>query len=153
MFRTFRHDLQSIFGRDPAARSVLEVLVCYPGLHALWGYRISHWLWTHGLKLPGRLVSHLFRALTGIEIHPGATIGPGFFIDHGRGVVDHHVVGLKGHGQALGRGPRSEVALVFDQAQGFGLDAEIQLGREPEGAQQAQGVGFQRLFILAALAP
>ena len=87
MYRTFRHDIQSIFGRDPAARSVLEVLVCYPGLHALWGYRISHWLWGHGLKLLGRWVSHLFRALTGIEIHPGATIGPGFFIDHGMGVV------------------------------------------------------------------
>ena len=87
MFRTFRHDIQSIFGRDPAARSVLEVLVCYPGLHALWGYRISHWLWGHGLKLLGRWVSHLFRALTGIEIHPGASIGPGFFIDHGMGVV------------------------------------------------------------------
>ena len=57
------------------------------GLHALWGHRISHWLWGHGLKLPGRWVSHLFRALTGIEIHPGATIGSGFFIDHGMGVV------------------------------------------------------------------
>src|SRR5512137_1330949 len=87
MLRTIRSDIRSIFGRDPAARSVLEVLVCYPGLHALWGYRISHWLWGHGLKLPGRWVSHLFRALTGIEIHPGAAIGPGFFIDHGMGVV------------------------------------------------------------------
>ena len=87
MFRTIRSDIRSVFGRDPAARSVLEILVCYPGLHALWGYRIAHWLWGHGLKLPGRWVSHLFRALTGIEIHPGATIGPGFFIDHGMGVV------------------------------------------------------------------
>jgi serine O-acetyltransferase len=87
MFRTIRNEIHSVFARDPAARSVLEILVCYPGLHALWGYRISHWLWTHGLKLPGRWVSHLFRALTGIEIHPGATIAPGFFIDHGMGVV------------------------------------------------------------------
>lgn len=87
MFRTVRQDIQSIFGRDPAARSVFEVLVCYPGLHAVWGHRISHWLWQRGLKLPGRWVSHLFRALTGIEIHPGATIGPRFFIDHGMGVV------------------------------------------------------------------
>jgi serine O-acetyltransferase len=87
MFRTTRNDLRSVFARDPAARSVLEVLVCYPGLHAVWGHRLSHWLWRHGLKLPGRWVSHLFRALTGIEIHPGATIGPGFFIDHGMGVV------------------------------------------------------------------
>jgi serine O-acetyltransferase len=82
-----RQDIQSVFGRDPAARSVLEILVCYPGLHAIWGHRMAHWLWGHGLKLPGRWVSHLFRALTGIEIHPGATIGPGFFIDHGMGVV------------------------------------------------------------------
>jgi serine O-acetyltransferase len=87
MFRRIRNDIQSIFGRDPAARSVLEILVCYPGLHAVWGHRLSRWLWQHGLKLPGRWVSHLFRALTGIEIHPGATIGPGFFIDHGMGVV------------------------------------------------------------------
>ncbi len=87
MFRTIRNDIQSVFGRDPAARSVLEILVCYPGLHAVWGHRISHWLWRRGLKLPGRWVSHFFRALTGIEIHPGATIGPGCFIDHGMGVV------------------------------------------------------------------
>ncbi|MBI4536795.1 MAG: serine O-acetyltransferase [candidate division NC10 bacterium] len=87
MFRTMRKDVQSIFERDPAARSVLELLVCYPGLHALWGYRLAHWLWQHGLKLPGRWVSHLLRALTGIEIHPGATIGSGLFIDHGMGVV------------------------------------------------------------------
>ena len=87
MFRTIRGDIRSVFARDPAARSTLEILLCYPGLHALWGYRISRWLWGHGLKLPGRWVSHLFRALTGIEIHPGATIGPGFFIDHGMGVV------------------------------------------------------------------
>jgi serine O-acetyltransferase len=87
MFRTMQQDIQGVFGRDPAARSVFEILVCYPGLHALWGYRLAHWLWTHGLKLPGRWVSHLVRGLTGIEIHPGATIGPGFFIDHGMGVV------------------------------------------------------------------
>jgi serine O-acetyltransferase len=87
MFRTMQQDIHGVFGRDPAARSVLEILVCYPGLHALWGYRLAHWLWTHGLKLPGRWVSHLVRGLTGIEIHPGATIGPGFFIDHGMGVV------------------------------------------------------------------
>lgn len=87
MFQRMRRDIQSIFARDPAARSTLEVLVCYPGLHAVWGHRVSHWLWTHGCKLLGRWVSHLVRALTGIEIHPGATLGPGFFIDHGMGVV------------------------------------------------------------------
>jgi len=87
MFNTIRRDIQSVFDRDPAARSTLEILLCYPGLHAVWGHRASHWLWTHGFKLPARWVSQLMRGLTGIEIHPGATIGPGFFIDHGMGVV------------------------------------------------------------------
>jgi serine O-acetyltransferase len=87
MFKTLRRDIQSVFDRDPAARSTLEVFLCYPGLHALWGYRIGHWLWTHGVKLPARALSQWIRFLTGIEIHPGATIGPGLFIDHGMGVV------------------------------------------------------------------
>lgn len=87
LFATIRCDIQSIFDRDPAARSVLEILVCYPGLHAVWGYRVSHWFWTHKMKFFGRLGSHVTRFLTGIEIHPGATIGHGFFIDHGMGVV------------------------------------------------------------------
>jgi serine O-acetyltransferase len=87
LFRTFRLDIASVLERDPAARSALEVVLLYPGLHAIWGHRASHWLWLHGLKLPGRWVSQLTRNLTGIEIHPGATIGPGFFIDHGMGVV------------------------------------------------------------------
>ncbi|RPJ38725.1 MAG: serine O-acetyltransferase [Chloroflexi bacterium] len=87
MFKTLHEDIQAIFDRDPAARSVLEILVCYPGLHAIWGYRLSHWLWTHNAKLLGRWVSQLARAWTGIEIHPGAQIGRGFFIDHGMGVV------------------------------------------------------------------
>jgi serine O-acetyltransferase len=87
LFRTLRRDLASVLERDPAARSALEVLLLYPGLHAIWGHRASHWLWTRRLKLLGRWVSQLTRNLTGIEIHPGATIGPGFFIDHGMGVV------------------------------------------------------------------
>src|SRR5574341_1523945 len=87
MWRTIRRDIASVFERDPAARSTLEILFCYPGLHAVWGHRLSHWLWTHGCKLVARWLSHLMRALTGIEIHPGATIGPRFFIDHGMGVV------------------------------------------------------------------
>ncbi len=87
MFGTLRRDIASVFERDPAARSVLEVLLLYPGLHAIWGHRLSHWLWTHRLKLLGRWVSQLTRNLTGIEIHPGAIIGSGFFIDHGMGVV------------------------------------------------------------------
>jgi serine O-acetyltransferase len=87
MFATLRRDIQVVFERDPAARSLLEVLFCYPGLHAVWGHRLAHWLWTHGFKLLGRWVSQVMRGFTGIEIHPGAQIGPGFFIDHGMGVV------------------------------------------------------------------
>ena len=87
MLNTIREDIQSVFSRDPAARSTLEILLCYPGLHAVWGHRLSHWLWTHGFRLAARWVSHAVRWLTGIEIHPGATIGPRFFIDHGMGVV------------------------------------------------------------------
>jgi len=87
MYRTIQEDIQSVFGRDPAARSTFEILLCYPGLHAIWGYRLAHWLWTHRLKLLGRLISQIVRALTGIEIHPGARIGARFFIDHGMGVV------------------------------------------------------------------
>ena len=87
MFATIRTDVRAIFDRDPAARSTLEVLFCYPGLHAIWFYRLGHWFWTHRLFFLGRLTSHLGRWLTGIEIHPGAQIGEGFFIDHGMGVV------------------------------------------------------------------
>jgi serine O-acetyltransferase len=84
---TLRRDIQSVFERDPAARSLPEVVLLYPGLHAVWAHRLAHWLWTHNFKLLGRWASQLARGLTGIEIHPGATIGPGFFIDHGMGVV------------------------------------------------------------------
>jgi serine O-acetyltransferase len=87
MFKRMREDIHVVFERDPAARSVLEVLFCYPGLHAVWLHRISHWLWIHNANFLARLVSHLARFLTGIEIHPGATIGKGVFIDHGMGVV------------------------------------------------------------------
>ncbi len=86
-FSELQRDLRSVLARDPAARSALEVLLLYPGLHAVWGYRLAHWLWRHRLKLPGRWVSQVTRNLTGIEIHPGAVIGRGFFIDHGMGVV------------------------------------------------------------------
>lgn len=87
MFRALGEDVRTVFAKDPAARSTIEVLTCYPGLHALWFHRVAHWLWTHGMRLLGRLVSHGARTLTGIEIHPGATIGKRFFIDHGMGVV------------------------------------------------------------------
>ena len=87
MFNTLKRNIQAALDRDPAARNALEVLLCYPGLHALYFHRIAHWLWSHRLKTLGRLVSHAGRFLTGIEIHPGAVIGPGLFIDHGMGVV------------------------------------------------------------------
>lgn len=87
MFSRLADDIRNIRARDPAARSVLEVLTCYPGLHAVWGHRVSRWLWTHGLKWLARFNSHLARWITGIEIHPGALIGERLFIDHGMGVV------------------------------------------------------------------
>lgn len=87
MFKTLREDIQTVFAKDPAARSVLEVICCYPGLHALWLHRLAHFLWRHKLRLLARIISHVNRFLTGIEIHPGATIGRRFFIDHGAGVV------------------------------------------------------------------
>jgi serine O-acetyltransferase len=80
-------DIRAVFDRDPAARSAPEVVLTTPGLHAIWLYRLAHRLWERGWKLPARLVSHLARMLTGIEIHPAATIGRGFVIDHGMGVV------------------------------------------------------------------
>ncbi len=76
-----------MFAKDPAARSVLEIIFCYPGLHALWSHRLAHFLWRHRLKFLARFVSYINRFLTGIEIHPGARIGRRFFIDHGAGVV------------------------------------------------------------------
>lgn len=87
MFSHLREDIACILERDPAARSTWEVLTCYPGLHALVIHRRAHWAWTHGFKWLGRFTSHLGRMFTGIEIHPGATIGRRVFIDHGMGVV------------------------------------------------------------------
>jgi serine O-acetyltransferase len=87
VFKTLAADLRMVFERDPAARNLLEVLLCYPGLHALWFYRVSHQLEQWGLPVVPRLLSQIARWLTGVEIHPGATIGQGLFIDHGMGVV------------------------------------------------------------------
>lgn len=87
MFRTLREDIKTVFAKDPAARSVAEVIFCYPGLHALWLHRVANFLWRHHLRLLARLLSQFNRFLTGIEIHPGAGIGRRFFIDHGAGVV------------------------------------------------------------------
>ena len=87
MFKAIKEDIRSIFREDPAARNTLEVIFCYPGLHALWMHRVAHFLWRHRLKLCARLLSTINRFLTNIEIHPGAQIGRRCFIDHGAGVV------------------------------------------------------------------
>ena len=87
MFRAIKQDLQAIFDRDPAATSTIEVVLTYAGFHALLAYRISHWLKSVGVPFVPRAISQLARWLTGIEIHPSAKIGTGFFIDHGMGVV------------------------------------------------------------------
>ncbi|MBF0214261.1 MAG: serine O-acetyltransferase [Magnetococcales bacterium] len=87
MFQRIKQDIEVIFQRDPAANGVLEVLLCYPGLHAIVAYRLFHWLWLKKFRLLARFLSNLTRFLTGIEIHPAARIGLRFFIDHGMGVV------------------------------------------------------------------
>jgi serine O-acetyltransferase len=80
-------DIAAVLERDPAAKSRLEVVLLYSGLHALWGYRVHHWLWSHGWRFIARMMSQWGRLITGIEIHPGAQIGQRFFVDHGMGVV------------------------------------------------------------------
>ena len=87
MFKRLKKDIQVVFDRDPAARSVWEVVLCYSGLHAIWFHRLSHKLYLRGWVLLPRMISNFARFLTGIEIHPGATIGEGLFIDHGTGIV------------------------------------------------------------------
>jgi len=87
IFKRIVNDVDSVFARDPAAHSRAEILLCYPGVHALLFHRFSHWLWRHGWRLTARFSSSVSRFLTGIDIHPGAKIGDRFFIDHGMGVV------------------------------------------------------------------
>ena len=87
MLERMRKDVQAVFKRDPAARNLCEVIFCYPGLHAIWLYRLAHFLWVREFISLARFISHISRFLTGIEIHPGAKIGGRFFIDHGMGVV------------------------------------------------------------------
>ncbi len=87
MFERMRRDIRAVLERDPAAHSALEVVFCYPGVHAIWLHRPAHWLWRHGWFVAARFLSHLGRFLTGIEIHPAARLGSGLFIDHGMGVV------------------------------------------------------------------
>jgi len=87
MLAAIRRDIAAARQRDPAVPSTLEVIFAYPGVHAIWGHRISHWLWNRGARVPARTLSELTRILTGVDIHPGATLGPGLFIDHATGVV------------------------------------------------------------------
>jgi serine O-acetyltransferase len=87
LFKNLRDDIDTVLAKDPAARSRLEVVFCYPGFHSVLFYRVAHWLWMRKWLLLGRFVSHLGRLMTGIEIHPGAKIGRRLFIDHGMGVV------------------------------------------------------------------
>ena len=87
LFEAAWEDVRAVQDRDPAAQSALGVALCYPGLHALWGHRLAHWLWLRNWRLSGRWLSQLVRWLTGVEIHPAATIGRRLFIDHGMGVV------------------------------------------------------------------
>ena len=87
IFGALRRDIRAVLERDPAARSWLEVLLCYPGVHALALHRVAHALWRRGLTILARWISHVSRFLTGIEIHPAARLGSGLFIDHGMGVV------------------------------------------------------------------
>lgn len=87
MFNAIKQDIQNIMVRDPAARNTWEIITCYPGFHAIIMHRVSHWCWQHQLKWLGRFISYLTRIVTGIEIHPAATIGRRVFIDHGFGVV------------------------------------------------------------------
>jgi len=87
LFSTLKEDIKTVLSKDPAARNALEVIFCYPGLHALWAHRIAHFFWKHGFFFLARFISHISRFLTGIEIHPGAKVGRRFFIDHGMGVV------------------------------------------------------------------
>ena len=87
MFKRIAEDIRTVFDEDPAARNLLEILFCYPGLQALWLHRIAHFFWNHRMRFLGRIISHISRFLTDVEIHPGAEIGRRFFIDHGSGVV------------------------------------------------------------------
>jgi serine O-acetyltransferase len=113
VFKQLRADIDAIMARDPAARSRVEVLLCYPGLHAVMMHRFAHGLWRRGWCVSGRFVSHIARWLTGIEVHPGATIGQRLFIDHGMGVVIGETATIGDdvtlyHGVTLGAGARNQ---------------------------------------------
>ncbi|OBJ17644.1 serine O-acetyltransferase [Mycobacterium colombiense] len=87
MLEAIRRDIRAARERDPAVPTTLQVIFAYPGVHAIWGHRINHWLWRRGARLVARITAEITRILTGVEIHPGAILGPGLFIDHATGVV------------------------------------------------------------------
>lgn len=115
MLSNIRRDIRAARDRDPARPTTLQVILAYPGVHALWGHRISHWLWGRGARVAARVLAELTRILTGVEIHPGAVLGPGLFIDHATGVVIgetaevgedvtiYHGVTLGGSGKETGK--------------------------------------------------
>ena len=118
MFSRLRKDIQVIKDRDPAAKNVAEILLCYAGLHAIWAHRLSHFFYRHGYFVTARLISNIARFFTGIEIHPGARIGEGLFIDHGTGIVigETTIIGNNVslyQGVTLGRCQRSQGSRFF----------------------------------------
>ena len=154
MFGRLKEEIAVVFDRDPAARNTWEVITCYPGFHALLFHRFAHWLWEIGLMWLARLTSHLGRWLTGIEIHPGATIGQRFFIDHGMGVVIgetaeigddctlYHGVTLGGtswnkgkrhptlgNGVVIGAGAKILGPITIGAAAKIGSNAVVEIGR------------------------
>ena len=153
-FMFLRETIRTYRERDPAARSWLEVLLCYPGLHAVMWHRLSHWLWQHDLRLLGRFSSHIARWLTGIEIHPAAKIGRRLVIDHGMGVVIGETAEVGDdcyfyHQVTLGRGPHQRRQAAPDgrqqrdhrrRRQGAGADH----GRRQRPGRLQRGRGGQR---------
>lgn len=132
MWQLIKEDINSVFGRDPAARNVFEIITCYPGVHAILFHRLNHWLWQRGFKWLARWLSSVARWLTSIEIHPGAHIGRRFFIDHGIGVVIgetseigddvtlYHGVTLGGVASFEGKGGKRHPTLGNDVVVGAG---------------------------------
>src|SRR5260370_9501788 len=115
MFDQMRQDVRTVRGRDPAARSALEVVLCYPGVHAIWSHRVAHALWRGGWRLAARFVSHVGRFLTGIRIHPAAVLGPGLFIDHGTGVVIGDAAEVGRHVSILQGGPLGGTSVTSEK--------------------------------------
>ena len=150
MFQRLREDISCVFERDPAARSTWEVITCYPGFHALTLHRLANALWNSGLRWLGRFVSHLTRWLTGIEIHPGATIGRRVFIDHGMGVVIgetavieddctlYHGVTLGGTSWNKGKGPPRSDRRRVSTSSGRQFDPLARIDRIPSTTSPRQ---------------